>query len=133
MVHLNGGAGGVNPAVDAQHKHTLAMKPRARRALLLSICLLALIYLSGPFVARGRGIGNCAGPKIYPQKLHEALYIIAWEANARNEGKPRLSVVFRSEYRPWFYGMYSKNDDPVWLQAEYEKWRAKRAAGRGGN
>jgi hypothetical protein len=107
------------------------MTSRRRRVLLASsLALIAIAYLCGPIIAGILGVGNRAGPKIYPQGLHEVLYIIAWESASHDEGKPRLPAVFRSEYRPWFYGQYSKNDDPVWLEAEYKKLRERLAAER---
>jgi hypothetical protein len=107
------------------------MTPRRRKVLLASsLALVAIAYLSGPIVAGIFGIGNRAGPKIYPQGLHELLYIIAWESSSHHEGKPRLPAVFRPEYRPWFYGQYSRNDDPAWLEAEYKKLRERLAAER---
>ena len=107
------------------------MTLRRRKVLLASsLALIAIAYLSGPIIAGIFGIGYLAGPKIYPQGLHDVLYIIAWESSSHDEGKPRLPAVFRSDYRPWFYGQYSKNDDPVWLEAEYEKLRERLAAER---
>ncbi len=102
------------------------MTTRIRKLLLWSSpCAIVAIYLSGPIVAGVFGIGNRAGPKIYPQGLHEVLYRIAWEFSSHHpQGKPRLIYVFRPENRPWFYGMYSKNDDPLWKQAEIETRRA---------
>jgi hypothetical protein len=107
------------------------MTSRRRKSLLASsLALIALAYLSGPIIAGIFGIGNRAGPKIYPQGLHELLYIIAWESSSHDEGKPRLPAAFRAEYRPWFYGQYSKNDDPVWLEAEYRRLRQRLDAQR---
>ena len=104
------------------------MASRRRKVLLASsLVLIALAYLSGPIVAGIFGAGNRAGPKIYPQGLHELLYVIAWESSSHDEGEPRLPAVFRSEYRPWFYGQYSKNDDPDWLESEYKKLRERLA------
>lgn len=107
------------------------MTPGRRKVLLVSsLALVAVAYLSGPIVAGVFSIGNRAGPKIYPQALHEWLYLFAWEASSHDEGKPRLPAVFRSEHRPWFYGQYSKNDDPVWLEAEGGKLRQRLEAER---
>ncbi len=107
------------------------MTSQRRKALLaLSLALVAIAYLSGPIIAGIFGIGNRAGPKIYPEGLHELLYVIAWQSSSHNEGKPRLPAVFRSEYRPWFYGQYSKNDDRVWLEAEYKKLQQRIAEER---
>src|SRR5689334_18373956 len=104
------------------------MTSRRRKILgALSLALVAIAYLSGPIIAGFYGIGNRAGPKIYPQGLHELLYMIAWESGSHDDGnKPRLPAVFRSEYRAWFYGQYSKNDDPVWVEAEYRRLEDER-------
>jgi hypothetical protein len=102
---------------------------RTRKLLIWSSVLaLGALYLSGPIVAGVFGIGNRVGPKIYPEALHDPLYRIAWALSSHPEGKPRLPYVFRSEYRPWFYGMYSKNDDPVWLKGEFERRQRERDA-----
>jgi hypothetical protein len=107
------------------------MTSRRRKILFLAlVAVLAIGYLSGPIIAGVFGLGNRAGPKIYPQALHEFLYGVAWESSSHVDGEPRLPAVFRSEFRPWFYGMYSKNDDPAWLKAEYEKLRQRIAAGQ---
>jgi hypothetical protein len=97
------------------------MTSRRRHFLLVSLAVLILVYLLGPVIATVFEIGNRAGPKVYPRVMHEAIYMVAWEITPHAENKPRLPAVFRSEHRPWFYGMNSENDDPAWFKPEYER------------
>ena len=120
---------GAGSATDRPHVIP-PVATRKRKLVLASLAVLALAYLAGPVVAAIFEIGNRAGPKLYPESLHETIYMLTWELTPHEENKPRLPAVFRSEYRPWFYGMYSKNDDPAWLEAEYKKLHERLAAER---
>ncbi len=83
------------------------------------------IYLLGPVVASILEIGDRAGPKIYPRALHEFVYSVTWEVTSHQGMKPRLPAVFQSDLRPWFYGMYSPNNDPEWVKAEFVKLKER--------
>jgi hypothetical protein len=72
----------------------------------LTIAILVVLtcsYLSGPFIAGTLGIGQRDGPIVYPEALHESIYIIAHEG-ARKE-KPRLALDSWMYNCPLFYGL----------------------------
>lgn len=104
------------------------MTKRRRVLLLLALGTTLGVYLGGPIVAGIFEIGNRAGPKLYPMGLHETLYEIAWECSEHEGTKPRIAAVFDKSKRPWFYGMYSENDDPKWLKREFERLRLRAAS-----
>ena len=96
------------------------------KKILVSVAAAAIaLYLIMPIVAGIFEIGNRWGPKIYPIWLHETLYMIAWEMSSHEGGKPRIGVWYREEYRPWFYGMYSRNDDPDFISQGIEEFKKK--------
>lgn len=101
------------------------MTMRRRTVVLVTLGTTLGVYLSGPIVAGIFEIGNRAGPKIYPMGLHEALYRIGWACSEHNGIKPRLIHVFDESKRPWFYGVYSENDDPEWMKREIERRRLR--------
>ncbi len=80
--------------------------------LYLLIVIVAL-YVVMPVVAGAFVIGDKWGPKIYPVALHEPLYAIGWRVTHPNGRKPRVGLWYKKAYRPWFYGMYSRNEDPL--------------------
>lgn len=51
--------------------------------------------------------------KVYPRSLHSLLFILGHEGSGSMAKKPRISLLWRAEDRPWFYGCYSANHDPV--------------------
>lgn len=74
---------------------------RVARRCLLASTLLAIAYLCLPIIAGSCAIGDRRGPCIYPESLHELLYMVGWEIAGR-EGKPRI-LGRGGPARPWFY------------------------------
>ena len=72
---------------------------------------LALYFLI-PIVAGFFAIGDKWGPKIYPIPLHEPLYTFGYKFT-HGGSTPRIGLWYKKAYRPWFYGMYSQNEDPL--------------------
>ena len=102
---------------------------RIRRRLLLAGAVIELVvYLTGPIVAATFEIGDRVGPKIYLEFYHEAVYRLTWAVTPHESRKPRVPFFFRSELRPWFYGMYSENTDPAWVEQEYNQRQARHLA-----
>jgi hypothetical protein len=92
--------------------------------------VLAAAYLVAPVVAGVFEIGDRWGPAIYPVTLHEVLYKVGWGmATHKEDGKPRIWAGARPEWRPLFYGMYSKNDDPAVMRQELERPRSGTSGG----
>lgn len=65
--------------------------------------IFGLFYLTGPYVAGMRAYGYRMGPVIYPESLHETLYIMGHESVY--DQKPRLPLDEWMYYRPLFYGL----------------------------
>ena len=78
------------------------MNFKRKRAILLAVGGLGVVYLAGPAVAAFYETGDVRGPKLYPRSLHEAIYGIAWDMGEHEGKKPR--VPFDADPRPWFYG-----------------------------
>jgi hypothetical protein len=74
-----------------------------KKRVLLILVSLAGCYALGPCVAGSRAIGDRSGPVIYPEALHESIYIIAHEGSY-NE-KPRVPLDTWMYDRPLFYGL----------------------------
>ena len=83
-----------------------------KKTILIIFGSIIFLYLIMPFVSGLFEFGDRMGPKIYPVKLHEALYRLGWSLGKHDGSKPRIEFWVRPENRPWFYGMYSKNYDP---------------------
>ncbi len=92
--------------------------------LIISIVML-VIYISGPVIAATFEIGNRWGPKIYPVWLHELIYCLTWSFSAHDSKKPRVGYWEKEEYRPWFYGVKSKNNDPEYVEQEVNRVHRK--------
>ena len=101
------------------------MKPKAKKTLLTIAVAVIVLYLIMPIFAGVFEIGNRWGPKIYPIWYHETLYLVAWEMGTHEGNKPRIGVWYREEYRPWFYGMNSRNDDPDFIKQGIEEFKRK--------
>lgn len=80
----------------------------AKRAR-IAVGSMVVFYFSGPLLAGFFEVGDKWGPKIYPIVLHENLYSLGWRLRSHRESKPRLGYWYRSEWRPWFYGLESEN------------------------
>lgn len=65
--------------------------------------VVLVAYALGPIVAGVWEIGDRRGPRIYPIRFHEILYLLAWEYSEHAENKPR--VAHNAGPRPWFYGL----------------------------
>jgi hypothetical protein len=87
-----------------------------KRRLMIISALLIGSYVSGPFVAGSFRIGDRLGPVIYPESLHQVLYIIAHEGSY-NE-KPRLPLGGWMYDRPIFYG-FSRRLKPAQEREAY--------------
>ncbi len=87
-----------------------------RIALIVAAILVAPAYLVLPVIMGACGIGDRLGPRMYPESLHDALYMAGWTLAGERDGKPRVFVGARSEYRPWFYGLPSRNNDPEYIR-----------------
>lgn len=102
------------------------MTKKKKKLLLILGGTLLFLYLIGPCIAAVFEIGNRWGPKIYPILYHETVYMMTWEMSVHEAKKPRIGYWYERKYRPWFYGMYSKNDDPdYYLPIMEEKWKEK--------
>ena len=97
---------------ESINKIVLCPEFREFRRISRVIVIVAVIwgYLALPVIAGALRIGNRTGPRIYPVGLHTDLYITGW-GMAGHEGKPREHLGWRSERRPWFYGMPDRNED----------------------
>ena len=73
------------------------------------------LYFVMPIIAGTFVIGDKWGPKIYPISLHEPLYEIGWKI-AHAGRSSSIGLWYKKAYRPWFYGMYSRNEDPLRLK-----------------
>ena len=67
---------------------------------------LIMLWLSLPVIAGLFKIGEPNGPKIYPVRLHTALYGLGYRA--AGHGEPHSSINSWFYVRPWFYGMRPK-------------------------
>jgi hypothetical protein len=74
-----------------------------KRRIIIALVALAMCYVSGPFLAGALSVGDRLGPAIYPESLHEGIYIMAYES-FRNV-KPREPIDNWMYRRPLFYGM----------------------------
>jgi|GEM_PF-1504859 len=92
-----------------------------KRIWIISAIVLLLIYLSGPIIAATFEIGDRWGPKIYPIWLHEFMYSMTWCFTDHDLNKPRIGMWFKEKYRPWFYGLKSKNYDPEYADPEINR------------
>lgn len=81
---------------------------------LILVGALALYFVL-PIIAGTFAIGDKWGPKIYPISLHEPLYTFSWKL-VHGGSAPRIGLWYRKAYRPWFYGMYSRNEDPLGIK-----------------
>jgi len=101
------------------------MKNR-RRAILVG---LAIVYLSGPFIAGLCNYPDKRGPLIYPEFYHVTVFTIAWcqmpESPQHDGHKPRVPFL---RTRPFFYGMergwVPRPTDPN-LAESYDRERAR--------
>jgi len=84
----------------------------AKRLWTVGICMgcTVCLYAMAPFVAGVIGIGNRWGPRIYPLAYHEVVYMLGWDFGSHEAVKPRIAMGMRPEWRPWFYGLSSRND-----------------------
>jgi hypothetical protein len=73
---------------------------RHKAVFVLLLIVLAVAYLSGPIIAGIFDIGNRAGPKIYAQGFHEAVYIIAWESGSEELQGDECRMKTENEARP---------------------------------
>ena len=80
-----------------------APKPWRKPVLIAGIVLIVVVYIAMPLRAGVAGIGDRRGPRIYPEFLHEQLYLLGWESGEHMATKPRLSI--DPPPRPWFYGL----------------------------
>ena len=68
---------------------------------------LLILYLTVPVIAGMLKIGDMEGPRVYPAKLHEALYKMGY--GAAGHGTAPTPVIDNMLYeRPLFYGMKRK-------------------------
>jgi hypothetical protein len=80
--------------------------------VIAALLVLIVLYVAAPVAAGMFGIGDRWGPRIYVTSFHEVLYLIGWEMTTWHEdGKPRIAIGQRPEWRPWFYGLSCRNDD----------------------
>lgn len=70
---------------------------------LAGISLVLGLYIAMPIIAGVAAIGDRRGPRIYPEAMHAALYLIGWEMGNHEAMKPRLPI--DPPARPWFYGL----------------------------
>lgn len=79
-----------------------------RQAVAGAALVLALL----PVGAGGFRAGDRDGPIFYPPEIHAFLYRVGWEfaRNSQVDGKPRVHYCRRWNWRPWFYGLRSKNE-----------------------
>jgi hypothetical protein len=81
-----------------------------RLLLVIAASVVVAAYLIAPLLAGAYEIGDRWGPpRIYPVSYHEALYLLGWDLTEHQEKKPRVGYWYRSELRPWFYGLPSGN------------------------
>ena len=85
---------------------------KIKKKMVVALILLAA-YIAAPIFAGVFEIGDRMGPRLYPVGLHENLYSLGWKLSSHQESKPRVAPWFKSELRPWFYGMHSRNNDLV--------------------
>jgi hypothetical protein len=83
------------------------------RRLAIVLIVLGCCYVAGPYLAGTFRVGDRLGPVVYPEGLHEVLYIVAHE-DSHNE-KPRLPSDSWMYNRPVFYGF------PRRLKPEHER------------
>jgi hypothetical protein len=95
---------------------------RGTRLVWATSALALLLYAAGPVIAAFLEVGDRWGPKIYPRWYHQTLYSLAWKLGTHREQKPRIGFWSKEEYRPWFYGMYSKNQDLGYYGPILEQW-----------
>lgn len=67
---------------------------------LIAGCLVAA-YLAGPIIAGYLQVGHRLGPRIYPEGLHDRLFVITHKFV--HGTKPRMSLDVLLYDRPWFY------------------------------
>ncbi|MGC4032527.1 MAG: hypothetical protein QM754_12505 [Tepidisphaeraceae bacterium] len=79
-------------------------KPKFNRLIVIAIvAVLFALYLSGPVIASICEVGDRRGPVIYPQWLHEPIYMIVWDCTLHDSVKPRVGRSMPP--RRWFYGL----------------------------
>jgi len=71
-----------------------------------AIAILVVIWLLMPVLAGMFKLGEPEGPKIYPAKMHAALYRMGY--GAAGHGTAHSSLTSFMYERPWFYGMNAK-------------------------
>jgi len=94
------------------------MAGKVKLALLMGITVLYFIL---PLIAGVFEIGDRWGPKIYPIALHAPLYKAGWKVTHFNGKKPLIGFWYKREYRPWFYGLDSRNEDPLQIKKGLRK------------
>lgn len=75
----------------------------SRQRICCVAVFLGVIYALLPVAAGYFGIGDRAGPRVYPMKYHQAMFLLGSDLSGAGE-KPRISASQRSQNRPWFYG-----------------------------